>query len=281
MKFLKHFLVWLLVLSTVSLTAHAGQFFVGPGIVIPTGTSGGIPYYSSTTTVASSAVLSANGIVVGGGAGVAPLTQPCTVDTNGSIACTSASSTLPNFSIKNTTADAGSANVIFTKEHGAATPVQSGDVLGTFLSQGYANGADRNASFFQFTVTGTPSGSNIPSAVVFHAEDAAGDVAGTLDFKWDQNAHLSFAPPGVPTITACGGSPSAARGSDNAGEVTEGTTATGCVISFKTAYAAAPFCTVTSQSQLVSFAYTISTSAITVVNTSASGDKIDWVCFGA
>ena len=38
------------------------------------GTSGGIPYFSSTSTWATSAALSANALVVGGGAGVAPST---------------------------------------------------------------------------------------------------------------------------------------------------------------------------------------------------------------
>jgi hypothetical protein len=38
------------------------------------GTSGGIPYFSSATTWATSAALSANALVVGGGAGVAPAT---------------------------------------------------------------------------------------------------------------------------------------------------------------------------------------------------------------
>ncbi len=39
-----------------------------------TGTSGGIPYYSSTTSLASSALLVANQLVTGGGAGTAPAT---------------------------------------------------------------------------------------------------------------------------------------------------------------------------------------------------------------
>jgi hypothetical protein len=45
------------------------------------GTSGGIPYFSSSNAWTSSAVLAANAIVVGGGAGVAPLT----VTTNSTI----------------------------------------------------------------------------------------------------------------------------------------------------------------------------------------------------
>jgi hypothetical protein len=38
------------------------------------GTSGGVPYFSSTSTWATSAALTANALVVGGGAGVAPAT---------------------------------------------------------------------------------------------------------------------------------------------------------------------------------------------------------------
>lgn len=44
------------------------------GTGLSSGTSGGIPYYSAGTTMASSAALTANGLVIGGGAGVAPST---------------------------------------------------------------------------------------------------------------------------------------------------------------------------------------------------------------
>lgn len=44
------------------------------GLGIGSGTSGGIPYFSSTSTVASSAALAANAIVLGGGAGASPAT---------------------------------------------------------------------------------------------------------------------------------------------------------------------------------------------------------------
>lgn len=42
------------------------------GTGLTAGTSGGIPYFSSTTTIASSALLTANALVLGGGAGSAP-----------------------------------------------------------------------------------------------------------------------------------------------------------------------------------------------------------------
>lgn len=44
------------------------------GTGLSSGTSGGIPYFSSTSTMASSAALVASAIVIGGGAGVAPST---------------------------------------------------------------------------------------------------------------------------------------------------------------------------------------------------------------
>lgn len=60
--------------SAVSLTADVtGTLPVtSGGLGIATGTSGGVPYFSAATTIASSAALTANRLVLGGGAGVAP-----------------------------------------------------------------------------------------------------------------------------------------------------------------------------------------------------------------
>lgn len=44
------------------------------GLIPPTGTSGGIPYYAGASSILSSALLAANKIVLGGGAGTAPAT---------------------------------------------------------------------------------------------------------------------------------------------------------------------------------------------------------------
>lgn len=96
----------------------------------------------------------------------------------------------------------------------------------------------------------------------------------------DGAAHVGNPGASVPVITSCGTTPSAATGSDMAGQVTEGTTATGCTITFAVTYAAAPFCVVGLQTQVAAFSYTLSTSAITVTNTSTSNDKINWVCHG-
>lgn len=53
------------------LTAPVTVVQGGTGIIV--GVSGGIPYFSGTTAIASSALLAAHGVVIGGGAGAAPV----------------------------------------------------------------------------------------------------------------------------------------------------------------------------------------------------------------
>lgn len=73
--------------------------------------------------------------------------------------------------------------------------------------------------------------------------------------------------------------PSIATGStDEAGEVTAGTSATSVTITFNLTHTNAPFCVVTAQPQITSFAYTLSNTAITITQTATTGDKIDYRC---
>ena len=83
----------------------------------------------------------------------------------------------------------------------------------------------------------------------------------------------------IPTLTSCGTSPAITVGStDTAGEITEGSVATGCVVTFATAYVRTPFCTVTFQSGLAGSYVTASTS-ITVTNIGLlSSTKINYMC---
>lgn len=85
----------------------------------------------------------------------------------------------------------------------------------------------------------------------------------------------------IPAVTSCGTSAAITTGSsDNAGEFTEGTLASGCVVTFATAYASTPFCTVTEQSGLAA-SYTTSNSAITITNIGAlSSTKLNYACMG-
>ena len=80
----------------------------------------------------------------------------------------------------------------------------------------------------------------------------------------------------IPTLSSCGTAPSIVVGStDTAFEITEGTIATGCTITFQTAYARTPFVTLSAQSGLT-FSYTTSSTTITITNIGAlSGTIID------
>lgn len=83
----------------------------------------------------------------------------------------------------------------------------------------------------------------------------------------------------IPIVTGTGTPTITAGSTDTAGEVVGGTLATSVVISFSGTKTNAPFCTVTPQTQVAAFAYTISTTAITITLTATTGEKIDYVCF--
>jgi len=85
----------------------------------------------------------------------------------------------------------------------------------------------------------------------------------------------------APALSNCGTSPSlASNGSDMAGIITEGSSATGCTLTFTTPYSFnAPQCIVTSPSGSSLTSYSASGSALTIVNSSASGNKYAYVCF--
>lgn len=84
----------------------------------------------------------------------------------------------------------------------------------------------------------------------------------------------------APALTSCGTTP-AIVGTDMAGTVTMGTTATGCIITFSAPWAVAPFCVVTwIATPLASQSYVTSTTAITLTQTSASNNVVKYVCIG-
>lgn len=84
----------------------------------------------------------------------------------------------------------------------------------------------------------------------------------------------------APALTSCGTTPSIV-GTDLAGTVTMGTTATGCVITFNTAKSAAPHCVVQwIATPLASQSYVTSTTAITTTQTSTSSNVLKYICVG-
>ena len=84
----------------------------------------------------------------------------------------------------------------------------------------------------------------------------------------------------APALTSCGTTP-AISGNDWSGTVTLGTgSPTGCVITFNTAYISAPTCVVVSETAPATTtpAYSVSTTAITIVQAANSSNKYDYIC---
>lgn len=85
-----------------------------------------------------------------------------------------------------------------------------------------------------------------------------------------------------PVLSSCGGAGAAVVGSDEGGTVTVGSTlTTSCVITFTHAFGVAPACVLSpSSGVLAAFSYTVSTTAITVTQTSTASNTIQYVCVG-
>lgn len=87
---------------------------------------------------------------------------------------------------------------------------------------------------------------------------------------------------GAPTISGCGTGPSV-NGNNQAAEVTMGTgSPTGCTITFatETGYSAPPICVVTWKVNLASMQYTVSQTAIVLIQTATSSNKVNYICWG-
>lgn len=85
---------------------------------------------------------------------------------------------------------------------------------------------------------------------------------------------------GTPALTSCGtGSPSV-TGSDFAFRVTQGTGATGCVATFSTAFTNVPTCVAVNETAPATStpAYTVSTTAVTLVTANTNGEIWNVVC---
>lgn len=91
--------------------------------------------------------------------------------------------------------------------------------------------------------------------------------------------HVATAQTTAPALTSCGTGSPAITGTDSAGIVTMGTSATGCVITFNVAYTGTPYCVVNwIATPLASQSYVTSNSAITLTQTSTSGNKAQYIC---
>ena len=170
--------------------------------------------------------------------------------------------------IGQTDAASPSAQTLKTQNVVAGTSNVAGPDFTIAGAQGTGTGAGGKV-IFQTAVTGTTGSSQ-------NAEQTVVTI--------DGNQHVKYSSAAIPTIGTCGtGSPTVTAGStDVAGSFTTGTTATACTLTFKIAYATAPFCVatdITTLSRLTS--YTVSTTAIVATMTSNSGDVVHYICHGA
>lgn len=94
--------------------------------------------------------------------------------------------------------------------------------------------------------------------------------------------HVLFGGGSAPAVSACGtGSPSVI-GTDNAGVITTGTGETSCTLTFKTAFAATPVCTVSDQTAAVNLtSFTSSATALVFTTAVNTGNLINYICNGA
>ena len=139
-------------------------------------------------------------------------------------------------------------------------------------------------------IDGTPIGANTASTGAFSTLSATGtsNLSGATNLKgtlvtFGNSAgtptHVATAQATAPALTSCGGGTPAITGTDEAGIVTMGTSATGCVITFNVAYTSTPFCVVTwIATPLASQSYVTSTAAITLTQTSTSSNVVQYIC---
>lgn len=259
-----------------NLIASAGAVCLG----LASGTSGGIPYFSSTSAIASSALLNANAIVIGGGAGTAPFTAntvTLTGSDHSSLTAVSTASSLPQFVLENATVDANSASFLFQKvRSGGGNDTQSGDALLEFQAQGFSSSAFEPTARIRCLQAAASSGVNIPSKCLIVTSNAAGQVNQTLTF--DNLAHLGFSAAALPTASSCAGFALDTGASDAGGRVSF-TSSTTCAISFSGSFTNPPFCTVSPGSAASTVLVTRTASVLTATFGTAQ-TSMTWHCTG-
>ena len=154
----------------------------------------------------------------------------------------------------------------------------------TFIGNvgGLTNVAGANNTTLGFQADVSSSALTGATAIGYNAKVAVSNttvIGGSANTLVTLAGHVT-ATGSAPALSTCGTS-SSILGNDEAGTITEGSIAVGCIATFATAYGSAPHCSISSEAGLV-FTYVLSTTAITVTNVGAlSSTKIDYICQGA
>ncbi len=163
---------------------------------------------------------------------------------------------------------AGSTAALLGSQNSDQVVIRGGCIDSTPIGQNTAS----TGTFTTLTATGTAA-SNLAGAYTFtNPLITFGNAAGVP-------THIATAQTTAPALTSCGGGTPAITGTDEAGIVTLGTSTTGCVITFNVAYTGTPFCVVSwIATPLASQSYVTSNAAITLTQTSASSNKVQYIC---
>ena len=190
-----------------------------------------------------------------------------------------------------TVADTGNATIqVFTGPSGAILkstgPVS---VIGTPVSIYSTGNATMNASGGRFLFPQAPgfsAGMIVSDGTFIYSATAGGNFFIGDDDYVKINGKLTVDPQGrilstgpLVLITSCGTGPAfSVAPSEIRGTITEGSGASGCVLSWTNTPANAPSCVLSSRDGLA-FTYTVDATAITITNVGAlSSKKIDFVC---
>ena len=156
-------------------------------------------------------------------------------------------------------------------------------------SGGASSGTANNYGLYITGNGGTASGGTVNNFALISDSTAQSLFVGNVNYRGATNlfgnaagapAHITTAQTTAPVLTSCGTSPAIA-GTDTAGLVTMGTTATGCIITFNVAYTSTPYCVVSwIDTPLASQSYVTSNTAITLTQTSTSNNKVQYICIG-
>lgn len=160
----------------------------------------------------------------------------------------------------------------------------TGGITATTTGSWNATAAVRTSFAGQFSDTATRSaGANTLTNIGVDTSASGGQVNWAARFNGgDVNlaANHFIATGTAPSLTSCGSTPSPTiTGSDMAGTVVTGGTATTCTITFATTYGTAPTCIMEAEGATTHPTYTVSATAITVTVDIAT-TTYDYICVG-
>lgn len=173
-------------------------------------------------------------------------------------------------------------SLVFARAGGSATGLTTlgnGDNIGAVVFSGY-NGTAFSTQAQILAATTETWGTNKGIGLNFQGTLTGTPTLATM-FQMQGGGHYKSIQSSAPSVGGCGSGAAIGSGStDVQGSVTEGTLATGCVVTFAGAFSQQPSCVVSSRAGLVfSYLPAVDGTTLTITNVGAlSSTAIDWHC---